>query len=207
MMKKVCVIALSLMIVSVATASVSFSARANYFGYCWPGNIVKIDLKSTEAMTGGFMIGVLSDFGAGGSISNYTLPPSGNPGFTMLSSGELLNTPANTSKEATSALLYGLAAYANSIIPAGTVLMSFDYVVPMGPFYSINIGVLPAGTMYMYSDGEAYPADASMANVMVGGVPTDVPIEGLQLVVVPEPMTFGLLSLGGLFLRRRIARS
>jgi len=71
-------------------------------------------------------------------------------------------------------------------LAAGTVLYTFTYHVPDVP-YSTMINITFAGVSI---------ADSFYTNS------TDA-ITGVGIHVIPEPMTMGLLGLGGLFLRRR----
>jgi hypothetical protein len=207
-MKKLVAIALVLALASMANAGIGFVAVGG--NTVNPGQVVTIQLVSTvDQMAGGFSFGILSDNGANGSVSGltYATGAAGTQTFTVVSGGEVLNTAAGvgaTSGAGTSALIYALTLQANALINPG-VLASFSYTVPATAHGQINLGVLAAGAIYMYSDGDSYAADASYANMKVGGAPTDVAIDGVTLNVVPEPMTLGLLSLGGLFLRRRLA--
>jgi hypothetical protein len=198
-MKKLVAIALVLAVASMANAGIAFvtSTGATTVN---AGDVITVQLKSSDlAMTGGFNIGILTDFGANGTLS----APAISASLTQLGSYEVLNTAANAVKGGTSALIYNAAAY--GALNTGGVAFSFSYTVPTGSS-TIVIGGLPVGQYYMYSDGEAYnDGAATMANMSVAGAPTDVAIGNLTLSVVPEPMTLGLLSLGGLFLRRRLA--
>jgi hypothetical protein len=199
-MKKLVAIALVLAMASAASAGIGFVAVGG--NDVNPGQVVVIELRAAEVMGGGFALGLLSDNGANGSMGAYTISQLAT-GFTVDAAGEVLNLPATGA--GTSTLLYGFSASVRANQAANTVLFSFPYTVPMTAVGTINIGALATGTMYMYSDGLAYGADPSMANIMIGGAPTDVQIGGLVLNVIPEPMTLGLLGLGGLFLRRRVA--
>ena len=79
----------------------------------------------------------------------------------------------------------------------GEIKQVFPILDEAGPmstweYFSVNTGIVPVGTT-----GGQFEIEA-------GGTGT-VLLDNASMVVVPEPMTMGLLGLGSLFLRRRKA--
>ena len=72
-------------------------------------------------------------------------------------------------------------------VAAGQVLWSFVYHVPD----------VPAGTMIHFTCVEPMVASSDFSHYVTSIVPLVISVD------IPEPMTMGLLGLGGLFLRRR----
>jgi hypothetical protein len=189
-MKKLVAIALIAAMATVANAGIGFTAPAGDFN---PGDVVTIVLTSTGACNG-FNFDAISDGGNGGVASDIIM----GAGLTELLPGYLENTSAGI-------LIDYAAAYATgSPLGSGVALFTFSYTV--SPAITapkmITIAPLPAGTsFYSRLDDTTYTAAASTGDL--GGVTT--PIDGVTLSIIPEPMTLGLLGLGGLFLRRRLA--
>jgi len=187
-MKKLVAIALIAAMATVANAAVGFTAASTDVE---AGDIVTINLVGSGACAG-FSISAVSDGGMGGVAGALTF----NPTLTILGPGYLDNTAAGILFDTASAYAGG----AN--VAAGGVLFSFTYAVSAGAVPgAIVIAPLAAGTQFVDVYGDTYTAEASQGNI--GGQMQD--ISGITLNVIPEPMTLGLLGLGGLFLRRRLA--
>jgi hypothetical protein len=192
-MKKLVVLVVIIAVASVANAGVAFVAY-NAAGTAalgvsgdpiFPGGIITVKLIATGPCNG-IVIDAISDGGAGGVASNLFVPTASYP----ISGGYLENVGG---------VLISYVSYAaDPLLQAGATLMSFQYTVgnlpTSGPFLGLPIGALPSGTSFLSSDGFTYVVGPSTATI--SGVVESIP-------VIPEPMTLGLLGLGGLFLRRR----
>jgi hypothetical protein len=156
-----------------------------------PGGIITIKLISTDGASGGILVDAIDDGAALGVASDLFVAPASSP----ISGGYLENTESPMA--GISGCLVSYVSYAaDPPIAAGATLMSFHYQVSG---VVTSLGVLAAGTSFLSSDTFTYVAGPSI--VAVNGA--NQPIE--PLIIIPEPMTLGLLGLGGLFLRRRLA--
>ena len=152
---------------------------------------VTISLVSSTAMIQGIAIDAIRDVKstggpAGGTASNQAY----NSAFEV--TGATLNSDGM--------LVEYMGTNDTNPIPApGTngVLYSFTYHVPTGLTASTYI------TIGTYADQDNW-LDPQYTVAMGGGTFTGVQyFTPVVLHIIPEPMTMGLLGLGGLFLRRR----
>jgi hypothetical protein len=195
-MKKVIALILFLLMASVASAGIAFRGP-NGESVIWalPGDVVTINLVATGVCYGFDLdaIGVTTIGGPAGTATLGTFNPAmtiSNPGYLENGNGVLIDF---------------VAAYVMNTAPAaGSVLYTFRYQVPAIAtyFYRATIAPLPKGaTWYSVLDNMTYevvnPPEGNVAGV-------SLPVEGV-VIQTPEPMTLGLLGLGGLFLRRRLA--
>jgi hypothetical protein len=180
-MKKLLVLALVLSMATMANAGLQF-VTSNGVTEVNPSTVVTINLVTTQGTT-------ISGFGWDavqglGEASNGLI--SSNFGSQM---------GGNVYNPATGIILGG--TYASDVHTpiqySGGTVYSFQLHIPSLPFSSII-------TVNTYADGDNY-LDAYYFASGVGEV--DGNFTGLTLHVIPEPMTMGLLGLGGLFLRRR----
>lgn len=67
---------------------------------------------------------------------------------------------------------------------------------------SSTVGGLKPGTQWTFNFSSA---DAGVANVLMydDAAGYSAPVSAIAFTVIPEPMTMGLLALGGLFIRRK----
>jgi hypothetical protein len=92
-------------------------------------------------------------------------------------------------------------AYNTDGAPPG-VLATFEYTLPFTlPSYAYWLAPLVSGVSYEYAPGDFATSETAQGPQIIGGNPVSVLIDGVQ--IIPEPATIALLSLGGLFLRRR----
>jgi hypothetical protein len=152
------------------------------------GETINIKLIADGACYG-YSIDAATDWGKGGTASNLQIAPI----FTIASPGYIENSEG--------ILFSAVGAYASTSPAAvGTTLFSFNYTAD-SILGLVTIEPAPAGEPYhtLQDPGTWYTAGASTGDV--GGV-TQL-ITGCTITVVPEPMTLALLSLGGLWLRKR----
>jgi hypothetical protein len=190
-MKKFLAIALVLAMATVANAGVAL-VRSDGLTTIGPNETITVQLKGTDSS--GFGIGALDDGAALGSVSSLAF----GSGLTPVDEGFIENM------ESPSAGIYGcLLDYASAYVTNNNVtgvMFSFVYVAPaVIPVGGITIAPVPYNELYRASDGADY--NAPLTYIYIGGQLNDID----PLVLTPEPMTLGLLGLGGLFLRRRLA--
>jgi len=193
-MKKFVAIALVLAMASMANAGIGFVASATEVT---SGGTVTIMLKATAACNG-FNFDAIDDGDVVGAAADIVW----GAGLTQLMPGYIENGEKTGS--ASGVVIDYAAAYATTnAIAAGVTMFSFTYTAPtvLVPT-NVTIAPLAAGVVFhSVLDNVDYTATASTGDL--GGVTT--PIDGVTILVTPEPMTLGLLGLGGLFLRRRLA--
>ena len=131
-------------------------------------------------------INLIADF----AVQSFSVSIAGNYGtavaagpvnadFVVFPNSGTMNTGGNLITGATGAVAFG-----SPNVDAEEILYSFDYLVPHLP-YSTNIVI----------------DDVGFVSILGGG--TSIDDVDAFVVHTPEPMTIGLLGLGGLFLRRR----
>jgi hypothetical protein len=202
-MKKLVAIALIAAMATVANAGVSFVASGVDKDLVAPGlqldagDAVTISMVVSGGTSAGFDVGVIDDGDALGAASDLSVNPllttQTNPGYVE-------NSDA---KDGSIGALISFWGYVTSGTPlaAGATLASFQYTIAATQVGDVTIACAPAGSYWSALDGAAYEFGASTAGFGSGVVP----IDAVTLNVIPEPMTLGLLGLGGLFLRRRLA--
>jgi len=197
-MKKLVAIALIAAMATVANAGLAMVASGVDKDLVAPGlqvdagDAVTISL-TTAANFNGYGIDAIFDGGAGGAASDVW---SGGAGLTYTLPGYQENSPT--------CLVSYVAAYASTnALPADVLVFSFSYTVAATALPgTITLSALPAGSnFYSNVDAAWYTAEAPYCNLL--GVTNSIDSASFQ--VIPEPMTLGLLGLGGLFLRRRLA--
>jgi hypothetical protein len=191
-MKKLVAIALVLVMASVASAGIGFvSSKTDVLA----GETVTITLVAT-AVCNGFSVDALG--GVGTAPAGVATLGTYNVGLTALQPGYLENGAG---------ILIDFIAAAPSAgaIAAGANLYTFTYTVSSAATLGQTVVIAPlalGAEFFSTLDGVSYTV-SNAPTADLGGVTT--PIDGLTLNVIPEPMTLGLLGLGGLFLRRRLA--
>ena len=178
-MKKFLVLALVLSMATMASAGIVFQTAVTEVR---PSDVITINLITTAGeLVNGLDIGAITDGGKGGLAS---APLTLNSNFNTINDpGVLVNAGGILVKWITGNAGIGVFA-------TGT-LYSFQYHVPN----------LPASTFITIQD---YSADPYWLPIVTyGGVDHEGHLGAVVLHITPEPMTMGLLGLGGLFLRRR----
>ncbi|HSV26891.1 MAG TPA: PEP-CTERM sorting domain-containing protein, partial [Sedimentisphaerales bacterium] len=161
-----------------------------------PGQVITIKLVAGVGGSLGFNIGAVDDGAPRGTVVSFWT----NPGLgTELSPGYIEN--ADPEPGLSGALIsYWAFVTTAAPVPAGADLIRFVYTVPSVVTAPITIATLPAGAAFRSpADGAVWVVEASAV-----GRGLDI-IEIGSVTLIPEPMTIGLLGLGGLFLRRRLA--
>jgi hypothetical protein len=167
-----------------------------------PGDVLTIQLKNMDEVCNGFSLYTVSDGAGGGAAST---PLTMGSGLTTILAGSISNTDPDGTHAGV--LINDVSAYATTnALPSGSILFSFVYTIDSGidSPTTITLAPLASGTLFWYMDGESkleWNADPSVGDLKA----VTTPIDGVSFDVVPEPMTLGLLGLGGLFLRRRLA--
>ena len=184
-MKKLMVLVLVLAMTQLSWAGIATLRVAGGGDEFAPSDTITIELVtdfselgSAGADTGTGMVTIESVFATAGEAMSVSL----NAGFdSMQAAGDIINA-GGVAVQA----VWGNLLLTSSDVPAGEVLWSMVFHIPD----------LPGSSIIEISTGNftAVPTDWSdMA------METNV----LTLHIIPEPMTMGLLGLGGLFLRRR----
>jgi hypothetical protein len=185
-MKKLLVLALVLGVASMASAAIVLQASNTLVS---PGEVVTMTVVTTAGENvKGMTIGLISEGGAGGTAT----PGSVNVKFVNGAD----------------------AGYDGATLGLGGTAGDIGYVNG-----AVDLPNWATGTLYTYSyQVSAAAAPGSMINFTfpdTSGDPYYFPtaittdqdavlgIEGTSLEVIPEPITIGLLALGGLFIRRR----
>jgi hypothetical protein len=206
MEKKVISIVLVLGLVSVAGAGVSFHLDPASPGYVDPTTV----LENTTAT-----INLIADFDcstltadaitvSGGGVSAVGALH-GNLMYHFMGSKNGQLKDGSMSNIVIYKILGGLGFTppGNVPVPTGASLYNFDIQVGGAPSV-ITVDDLSGASNDPYLTG--YPLTTSAGGYATGTMNVITPVTdfgGLQLNVVPEPMTVVLLGLGGLFLRRR----
>jgi len=175
MMKKlVCFMIVALISAVACAGTVAFQAPATVE----VGDVVTVTVTGTAGVTSVTLPQILSS--QAGLASNLFLNP-------LLNQFPTVGTAVN----AGNVLITGISGATPMQFPpvevlAGATIYSFDYKVP-----DVTVGTMidisGAGTMYF----------------QFGDFSAVTQIGSATMEVVPEPMTIALLSLGGLFIRRR----
>ncbi len=189
MMKKFMVLAMVLGIASLATAAATFSVAGGTESQIVPG---AIEVAPSDVIT----IEVVADFASNGfaleafsSEGGTATPGEVNATLSFLPNpGQAVNADVADGYQLITAA--GGSVFGASIEP-GAAIYSFTFHVPELPFSTVIeiYGLDVVGTPGSYvSNAATFQTEA---------------IAPLTLHVVPEPISMGLLGLGGLFLRRR----
>jgi len=194
-MKKFLAIALVLAMVSVANAGVAF-VRSDGLTTIGANETITLNLVVPASPAGGssgFGIGAIDDGDATGSLGSFAF----HANVSQVDTGFIQNTEA--SGGISGCLLSYASAYATTNnIAAGQVIFSMVYTAGSSVGSGVTFAVVPYNDWYHETGGDY---QAPLSYIYVGGVSNDID----PLVLTPEPMTLGLLGLGGLFLRRRLA--
>jgi len=186
-MKKLLVLVLVMTMATMANAALVFQSTATEVT---GSQNVTISLVSQTAMIQGISIDAIKDSLASGAAAGGTASSQVyNTGYEV--TGASLNSDGM--------LVEYMGANDTSPIPAPGVngtLFSFVYHVPTLPSSTyITIGTFADGDNWL----DPQYTIAMQGGTFIGGS-NFTPV---VLHVTPEPMTIGLLSIGGLFLRRR----
>jgi hypothetical protein len=179
-MKKFLVLALVLSMATMANAAIVWQASATEVH---PSDVITINVITTAGEhVIGLEIDATTDGGAGGYAATPLTLNSNFGGFADV--GALVNASGILTQYTFGNS--GVGAYAT-----GT-LFSYMYHVPS----------VPASTTITIGDTWRNGSDSTEID-FYDGSSTYTHLTGATIHVIPEPMTMGLLGLGGLFLRRR----
>jgi hypothetical protein len=188
MMKKLLVLIMVLGMVTMAQAGLVFQAAVTDVN---PSDNILITLSSGTEMVQGFAIDAIISSNGGLAAGPLAMPAA----FEVQSVGNIING-MNAGQYV---LVDIIGASDTAPIPApgvSGVIYSFMYHVPDLPASSI----ITIGTFW---DDLTYLAPEYTVAMGGGTFVGNEYFTPLVLHVIPEPMTIGLLGLGGLFLRRR----
>lgn len=179
-MKKLLALVMVLVVASVVSAGVEWTFTSGA-----AGDTVTISLVTTDATTvKGVALPLISDGGAGGFAANGAVNASLSSGLDNGYNGATLASWGFTGTAGD----WG-AASGTALTGVAGVIFSYDYTIDAA-FVGDSI-TFAVSNLEGLMDYQVLTSDGSVA------------ASSFAMSVVPEPMTLGLLGLGGLFLRRR----
>jgi len=182
-MKKLLVLTLVLAVAGLANAAIVLQASSTSVN---PGDTITLSIVATAGeLVQTIDVGLITDNGAGGLATvgafNSALNTGTDNGYNGVDWGFAAGDLA--------ALTAGVTLGSPTVYAGGTIY-SYQYKV------ALNASGVISFTLPDVSD------DVFATSVMLS-TQEAVGISGTQVNVVPEPMTMGLLALGGLFIRRK----
>jgi hypothetical protein len=201
MIKKLALFMVLFSLADIANAAVEWQvtgSQQTFYGYfASPGQTVTINLVSTDRACNGYSFGAAAEVDAWGNQidkGGQVLSLTPGVGVTVGYPGDIDNYRG--------ALFSNQSGYCVSYpVPANTPIFSFTYKISDSwDGTLITIEALPGGKRYTFDDGFSYVVDDSL--IYLSGIANPVPFTG-KLVLVPEPITLGMLGLGGLYLRKK----
>jgi|GEM_PF-1945281 len=160
---------------------------------CWAGTalfrVAPDDVKEAYLPSDIITFEVVADFPVGVISMDYVHATDGEAMSTWLNAGfdDIMGAgrPINIGGTAVQGV-WGTVALGSPDVEPGEVLWSFEYHIPDVPFDL----VIEISTESFFAASTDFSDYATETNAVM-------------ISLIPEPMTLGLLGLGGLFLRRR----
>lgn len=194
-MKKLLIFMLVLGMASLANATLTWSITGNSGPGALevePSDVITITLSLSGGNSNGLSFGVVTDQGAGGTMTD-----------SLLAAGyDAIHFDGFTAAEAAAAGMSGTYGLGDAVYIVGATSATAVSGTLVTLYYTVDPAAVIGSTINIITQMGEF---GSLDTVNVGG--TEVKPATLGLDVVPEPMTVLLLGLGGLFLRRRKGRS
>jgi len=201
MMKRLLVLVLVLGLAGAAQAGLEWQIQGGtkLVDGSWvvsAGTNYTINLVSTDKNCNGYAIDAVAEVDASGNSTNgggQVLSFTPTAGGSKNQDVEIDNYQGN---------LFCVPSYVYSTpIAANTPILSFVYKVATPFSGKVTIALLDTDKIYTWDGGDGDNYAVSGSTVNLGG---DGNVQfTTAITLVPEPMTIGLLGLGGLFLRRK----
>jgi len=191
-MKKWIVLMVVMLLATSASAGMVWSVSGNSGPGAYDvlaGDVLVLTLGLDSGVSTGLSLGAVTDNGAGGTMTDSLV----NAAFTTGHEDGLTKAQWEA--------MAGPSAYDNgaAIYISGATTGTGISSALLTLYYTVSDSALD-GDMISIT-GSANGMTGQNYNVTISNVAT--PLAGLELNVIPEPMTIALLGLGGLFLRRK----